>query len=185
MVAQNIQIWKKNYLLQKKILKFIYFRNRRDHCEDIFQRHKILSLFELHIYEMLKFVLRSIYQLHSEKYLNDLFSFENKRSTRNDSYNLLHEPLCRKKAGRLSVRFRAAKLYNLLAKQNLFTTFDNCTVNDISNLYHKLKDSCILNNRELVKHIFFSVRVISLIPFTCMLQHYQNKPGFFRRKQNL
>ena len=84
----------KIYLLQK-ILKFI-FRNRRDLCEDIFQRHKILSVFELHIYEMLKFALRSVYQLHSEKYLNDLFSFENKRSTRKDSYILLHEPLCRK-----------------------------------------------------------------------------------------
>ena len=80
------------------------------HCEDILQRRKILSAYELHIYEMLKFVLRSIYQLHSEKYLNDLFNFENKRSTRNDSYNLLHEPLCRKNSRRLSVRFRAAKL---------------------------------------------------------------------------
>ena len=88
MVAQSIQIWKK--LATKK---FIYFRNRRDHCEDIFQRHKILSAFELQICEMLKFVLRSVYQLHSEKYLNNLFSFENKRSTRNDSYNLLHQPL--------------------------------------------------------------------------------------------
>ena len=86
----------KNYL-QNFFLKFIYFRHRGDHCEDIFQRHKILSVFELQICEMLKFVLRSVYQLHSEKYLNDLFSFENKRSTRNDSYNLLHEPLCRKK----------------------------------------------------------------------------------------
>ena len=58
-----------------------------------------------------------------------------------------------KKAGRPSVRFCAAKLYNLLTKQNLITTSDNCTVNDISNLYHKLKHSYILNNRELVKHL--------------------------------
>ena len=67
MVAKNTQI-------KKKKLKFIYFRNRRDHCEDIFRRHKILSAFELHIYEMLKFFLGYIYQLHSEKYFNDLFS---------------------------------------------------------------------------------------------------------------
>ena len=101
---------------------------------------------------MLKFVLKSKYQLHSEKYLKDLFCFEKKKSTRND-YNLSHEPLCRK-AGRMSVRFRASKLYNLLENQNLFTTFDNCNVNDISNLYHTLKDSYILNNRVLVKHMF-------------------------------
>ena len=29
-------------------------------------------------------------------------------------------------------RFCAAELYDLLAQQNLITTFDNCTVNDIS-----------------------------------------------------
>ena len=56
---------------EKKFWSFFYFRNRRDHCEDLFQRHKMFSVFELHIYEMLKFVLRSIYQLHSEKYLNE------------------------------------------------------------------------------------------------------------------
>ena len=94
-----------------------------------------------------------------------IYLVKNKRSTKNDSY-------------------RAAKLFNLLAEQNLFTTFDNCTVNHISNLYHKLKDSYILNNRQLVKHVC-SVRVNSLISFTCMLQHYQIMPGFFRRKKKL
>ena len=38
----------------------------------------------------------------------------------------------KKNAERMSVRFCAAEIYNLLAKQNLITTFDNCTVNDIS-----------------------------------------------------
>ena len=32
--------------------------------------------------------------------------------------------------------------------------FDNCFVNDISNLYHELKDSYIPNNRACKTHMF-------------------------------
>ena len=45
----------------EKILKIIYFRRRSDHSEDIFDKHKILTVYELHIYELLKFVLHSIH----------------------------------------------------------------------------------------------------------------------------
>ena len=40
-------------LFQKKILKVVYFRKEGDHCDDIF-------IYELHIYELIKFVLKSI-----------------------------------------------------------------------------------------------------------------------------
>ena len=68
--------------LQKKILKFIYFRNRRESCNDIFEKNQILTVYELHLYELLKFVLRSINNLHKQEFLNDLFFAKNSRITR-------------------------------------------------------------------------------------------------------
>ena len=51
---------------QKKILKFIHFRCR---CDDIFLKNNLLIVFELHIYELLKFVLKSVKRMHSHGYL--------------------------------------------------------------------------------------------------------------------
>ena len=71
------------FMLQKMILKLICFRKRGDHSEDFFVKNQQLTMHELHVYELLKFVLRSINNLHSEDFLNNLFSFENQlRDTR-------------------------------------------------------------------------------------------------------
>ena len=48
------------FLLQKKILKFICFRKRSDSSRDIFLENKFLSVFEIHVYDLLKFVLRAV-----------------------------------------------------------------------------------------------------------------------------
>ncbi len=78
------------------------------------------------MYELLKFVLESVHQLHAENYLNDLFVFENVRSnrhTRQDQYGLLHEPLCNKKIERHSVKYRGCRLYNALRKQGILPPY--------------------------------------------------------------
>ena len=62
------------YQLQKKIIKVIYFRKRHDDSKDLFTANKILTVFELHINELLKFVLKSLNHMHSEDYLNTIFS---------------------------------------------------------------------------------------------------------------
>ena len=58
------------FSLQNKILKFICFRKKRDQCSDLFEKHQILSVYELYLYELLKFLLRSLNSHHSEEYLN-------------------------------------------------------------------------------------------------------------------
>ena len=58
--------------LQKKILKFIYFRKKYSNSEDIFDRSKMMNVYEFHIYDLLKFVLRSVNILHSESMLKTM-----------------------------------------------------------------------------------------------------------------
>ena len=109
------------YLLQKKYLKVIYFRKKGDHCDDIFMRHSLLTIYELHIYELIKFVLKSINGLHQQYFCNNLFQFKsNDRKTRSGMVNLPKEPFCKKKLERNSICFRGAKLYNKLKIMQIF-----------------------------------------------------------------
>ena len=87
--------------MQKKVLKIIYFRKRSDSSRDIFLENKFLSVFEIHVYEILKFVIRAVTKSLSlsQSFLNDMFSFEKKtRATRLSKTKLLAEPICRKKS---------------------------------------------------------------------------------------
>ena len=47
------------FSLQKKIFRLMFFRKNLDSIQDVFLEYKILTVHELHIYELLKFVLRS------------------------------------------------------------------------------------------------------------------------------
>ena len=109
------------FMLQKKILKLIFFRNRRAHSEDIFIKHQILTAHELHVYELLKFVLRSINKLHSESFLNNSFEFENPlRETRRGKLNMLKETFRKRLFEKHSLAYRGSRLYNILRTRVYF-----------------------------------------------------------------
>ena len=50
-------------ILQKKVLRTIYFKKKDKHVGNLFVQYKILSVYELYIYELLKCVLRSAEKL--------------------------------------------------------------------------------------------------------------------------
>ena len=83
--------------LQKKILKYIFFRKRSDYSTDLFVNNRILTVYELHLYKLLKFVLQSLWGLHSESYLNEMFLFEKPNITRRSNTGFLKVPSYRKK----------------------------------------------------------------------------------------
>ena len=58
----------------QKSIKFVCFRKRRDNSRDLFEKHKILSIYELHVYELLKTALMSITKFYSENRLFFTFS---------------------------------------------------------------------------------------------------------------
>ena len=145
------------FMLQKKVLKFISFRRKSDSCSDLFLKHGFLSVYELHIYELLKFVLKSICNFHSENYCNEMFQFSKKkrRNTRQSELRLLNIPCCKRKLEKFSIKYRAAKLYNKLRELNLLPgNVEKSTRDELKNIYHKLKDSYLINNQELVNYMF-------------------------------
>ena len=132
----------------------IYFRKRRDSCDDIFMKNECLTVYELHIFELLKFVLRSIFIVHSNDSLNKFF-VSSQKHTRSSKIQLLQEPLCKLQIERYSIKYRATKLYNLLRiNQVLPDDMMDWTFSKVTKFYHSIKTSYILQNPELVRHIF-------------------------------
>ena len=124
-------------------------------------------MFELHIYELLKFILKSLNHMHSEDYLNTgfIFQFEScTHSTRRADFMLLKVPLCKTKIKRNSICHRASKLFNMLKIQFLIPDYvGNATIKQVSDIYHNLKDSYIQGNYNLVRNVFW---IICYIPAT-------------------
>ena len=76
--------------LQRKIVGLFALKKNFSSVEDDLMMYGSLSVYELYLYELLKFVLKSIINLHSEKYLNNLFVFSNSsRNTRSCCKNFL------------------------------------------------------------------------------------------------
>ena len=64
-----------------------------DRSNDIFEKNSLLTVYEYHLYEILKFVLKSVIGVHNDSFLNDLFVFQNaKIATRNSDSSLLFGP---------------------------------------------------------------------------------------------
>ena len=96
-----------------------------DEWEELFL-NKILTVYDLHIYVILKFVLRAINGYHSQLFCNDLFSFNNSaRPTTTSKMALLKEPLCRTKIKRYSIRTRGALLFNELTSPNYSCKYES------------------------------------------------------------
>ena len=142
-------------LLQKKILKFIHFRRRSDHCNDLFLSHQLLTIHELHVYELLKVVLRSVTDQHSKDSLNTMFAFESATNTRQSSMQLIKQPFPRKRIERYSVRNRSIKLYNILRRANVNPeNIQTRSVSQIRKFYPEVKVNFILDNQTLIKQVF-------------------------------
>ena len=142
--------------MQKKILKFIYFRKKKDHSFDIFDKNCILTVYELHIYELLKFVLRSIKGLHTEDTLNNMFEFETSHiHTRSSKLRLLKVKLCRTKMERNSIYYRSAKLFNSLQSMQLLPdNITNLTPNQLTSFVHSFRMNFLIGNETIIKVIF-------------------------------
>ena len=97
------------------------------------------------MYELLKFVLRSMARLHSKTFLNEPFVFDkpsymNRRST----FNLTKIPNLLNKIQRTSISYRGAKLFNILKKIPYFEkNFDQVSNSDLQRIAHEIRDAYI------------------------------------------
>ena len=79
-------------IYKRKYINSFISEKKSDSANDIFVKNNLLNIYQLHIYELLKLVLKSLSGLHRESYLNSLFSFSPSTPTRSASKTLLMEP---------------------------------------------------------------------------------------------
>ena len=85
--------------------------------------NNILTVYELHVYEMLKFKLKSIMGAHVQENCNNMFSFKHSRQTGLPEFECLDELLLKIKFDSCSIKYWATKLYNTL-ETNLILPVD-------------------------------------------------------------
>ena len=144
------------FLQQKKIIRLILRKRKSESVYDDFFRLKILSVFELHAYDLLKFTLRCVNKQHSDQDMNELFVRKTvNRSTRSSNKGYLVIPNCRNNLQRHSIQCRGAKLVNFLLRNDILNSeYDKLSENEIQILIHKFRDTIILQNEVLIKTIF-------------------------------
>ena len=77
-------------------------------------------MYELQIYDLLKFVLKSINSFHSDEFLNSMITFHNKfPTTRSSGLNLLKVASFKTKIQRSSIQYRSTNLYNKSRKVDI------------------------------------------------------------------
>ena len=141
---------------REQILKSIYFKKRTDSYEDIFRRHSIWTVYDLHLYELIKFSLKAISGLHCKNFCNDLLvPYTVYREITGSAIKLLKQPLCKRKIERCSIKFCATKLYNKLKNLDIIPAdFESKTLGEIANFCHMLKCSFLVCNHELAGFVF-------------------------------
>ena len=115
-----------------------------------------ITVYDLHVYELIKFSLKAISGLHCEKFFNYLLvPYTIERETRGSAIKLLKQPLCKRKIKRCSIKFHATKLYNKVKSLEIIRAdFEAKTSGEIANFCHMLKCSFLVCNHELARFVF-------------------------------
>ena len=108
------------------------------------------------MYELTKFVLRSLSNLHSESFLNSLFIERNHLvATRSATRSLLQVPRVRTRLQKSSLKYRGAVLFNLFSDNSLIPdNYRTFTTGQLKSFIHCFADNYILQNIDLIDSIF-------------------------------
>ena len=142
---------------QKRIIRSINFRPPQTHTYSLYGRDNILTVCELHAYELVKFVMKSLGDKHRSSSLNAMFILNTgtRRITRRQKRGLLNVTLTRTKVGRCSVELRARHVFNVLCGSDLIpTNLVAYTDDQLNMILHKMKDNYIQGNSEFVESIY-------------------------------
>ena len=108
----------------------------------------VLTIHELYVYKLLKFLFRSLAKLRASDHLNNLFEFiVYNRNTRSPKKGLKKIPLARSNMQNFSIKYRKSKLFSLLQENNLVPLeLQRLNEAQFLKVIHPLKDLFILDN---------------------------------------
>lgn len=135
--------------LQRKIIRLIYNKKRRDNLEPFIIKSKMLDINQLHTAEVYKLLLKTRMKCSSSDTLNTILKTNEqpRYRTRRVAKGFLECPKQRTKFMRCSLRRRTTKLHNLLIDTEYLP--ENYTEKNIKRLARKFKNNYLLYGNEV------------------------------------
>ena len=153
---------KEFFKVQKRIIRSICFLPKYASVSDLMYRNELPTVYELHYYELLKFVLCCIRQEHSHDFLNGfLTKIDTKYFLRSSSRHQSAVPLGSSKKFDHSLAKRVPELYNKLSKIGVLprkSTIRSFSLLQIIQYRHSTFKSFTLGNAELIDFVFGLVK---------------------------
>ena len=150
------------FKVQKRIIRSICFLPKYGSVSDIMSQNELPTVYELHVYELLKFVLCCIRQEHSHDFLNSILSeIDIKYCLRSVSRHQSAVPFGSRKKFNHSLAKRVPKFYNKLTQIGILpekSTIQSFSLHQMKQYSHNTFKSFILGNTELIDFVFEQVK---------------------------
>ena len=136
------------FLVQKKVLRLIFFKSRRYPSEELFERSGIMNVYNLYVFELLKYAVNATRGTFDE-HVGSLFTHKASLiSTRSVVSNMFHIPHLRLEINRQSLKYRGTLLLNhLLRKKLLPLNFEKCKEQELGKIIrsigNRIKRECL------------------------------------------
>ena len=145
--------------LPKRIIRNIYHLPKYTNVDQIMSENGLETVYELHVYELLKFILTSMTTGHESQLLNEMLRKKEGKNygLRKPPETLALIPITRTKVGEHSLKFRVPTLFNKLDSWGVFPDQSNLagiSADSVKSLGHKLFDCFVIGNEDLVRFVF-------------------------------
>ena len=141
---------------QKKIMRLIYFKRRTDSSYQHFEDARIPNVYEIYVYELLKFITGCLKNQHSTNFLNNLVNAQHQTNyrTRFGENHYSRLPTCRIELMRKSVRYRGIRLLNILTQNGLLPDILRMSKCLYKKFLKNTYNNYILGNDEIINQLF-------------------------------
>ena len=138
---------------QSRIFRLLFSAKRFQSIDELRCKHKLFSVKELHIYELIKLLSRILRHEHPSKFLNNSFPELIEENIQiNERTHLVKTKYLQTKQRNKSLINRLRRLYNVLTKmdESIIQKLCSFSAQDLANFLHRFRDSFIIDNRFFV-----------------------------------
>ena len=140
------------WILQKKVLRLIHRKRRWESTAELFERHNISTVYELHLYELFKHLILHV-KLHEDSRI--IHSVTTSYATRSANLQLSSLARFNTTAMKCSVTRRVQVFHNLLQRRNLLpSNLLQMSEYSLQKYIHSFRDNFIIGNAFFVDEIF-------------------------------
>ncbi len=139
---------------QKKLIRLSFFKRCRELISDMFYRHKILTVYELFLRNLLKHFLKKCNKMHNFAFLTNLVhrSWETDYSTRRANKIVFKTTVAKSTMAKFSLECRLPKMRNYLSEHNVLpSNYDKLSPGQLNKCVKEITLAFIIQNEPFVK----------------------------------